>query len=69
MSIRDENYNWKSETEECVREIRKMLEHIFKKYSDKFSLEDLYYLICTEVGSVILREVLKKRREIKTTEK
>lgn len=61
MSIRDENYNWKKETEECTRDIRNVLEHIFKNYEDKFSYEDLYYLICTEANSIIMREVLKKR--------
>lgn len=61
MSIRDENYNWREESEECTREIRKVLEPIFKKYGDEFSFEDLYYLICTEVNSIIMREVLKRR--------
>lgn len=61
MSIRDENYNWREESEECTREIRKVLEPIFKKYDDEFSFEDLYYLICTEVNSIIMREILKRR--------
>ena len=64
MSIRDENYNWKTESEECAREIRKMLKPIFKKYGDKFSFEELHYLICTEVNSIIMREVLKRRIQI-----
>ena len=61
MSIIDENYNWKSESIECSKEIREMLKHIFKKYGDKFSLEDLHYLICNETNSIIMREVLEKR--------
>lgn len=64
MSIRDENYNWKNESEECSKEIRKMLEHIFEKYGDKFSLEDLYYLVCTEANEVILFEVFEKKEEM-----
>lgn len=62
MSVRDENYNWKDESEECSREIRKMTEHILKKYGDKFTLEDLYYLVCTETHHVILHEVFKRRQ-------
>ena len=62
MSVRDENYEWKDESEECTREINKMLKHIFEKYGDKFSLEDLYYLVCTEADRVILFEVFKRRK-------
>ena len=61
MSIRDENHCWKNEAQECIREVNKLLSPIFEKYSDKFSYEDLYYLICTEVNSIIMREVFKHR--------
>lgn len=61
MSVRDENYNWKEESTECVNEIRKVIEPIVKKYNDKFSYEDLYYLVCTEVSTIITREILKKK--------
>ena len=56
MSIRDENYEWKKESSECSKEIREKLIPIFDKYIDEFSFEDLYYLICTEVSSIITRE-------------
>lgn len=61
MSIRNENYDWKDESLKCTKEIREALLPIFKNYGDKFSSEDLYYLICTEANSIITREVLKKK--------
>lgn len=69
MSIRDEDYNWKYESDECTREIRKIIEPIFEKYKDKFSFEDLYYLICTETNSVIIRKVMAARMMTNKKEK
>lgn len=67
MSIRDEKYNWKNEAEECSKEIKKCLEYIFEKYGDKFTLEDLYYLVCTEANEVIMFEIFKKKEEMYKT--
>ena len=63
MSIRDKNYNWKKESENCAKDIREKLILIFDKYIDEFSFEDLYYLICTEASSVITQECVLRRIE------
>lgn len=58
MSIRDENYEWRKEAKDLSRVISDTLKPVFDEYKDKFTFEELYYLVCTEFHEIILLEIL-----------
>ena len=68
MTIRDNNYNWTNEAELCSKEIQKALKPVLEKYKDKFSLEELFYMVSTEFNEMIMIEILDKRERVKKNE-
>jgi len=58
MGIRDKNYNWEQEALDFSQVVGQVLKPIFNEYKDKFTFEEMYYLVCTEFHEIILDECL-----------
>lgn len=60
MSIRDENNEWSKEAKDLSLIIGDTLKPIFNEYKDKFTFEELYYLVCTKFHEIILLDILRE---------
>ena len=58
MGIRDKNMNWKTDSCEFSDTIRRLIEPIFNAYSEKFTYEEMFYLITHTVDDIIIDKAL-----------
>lgn len=58
MGIRNKDMNWRAESIEFSDKIRELIEPIFNTYSEKFTDEEMFYLITHTVDDIIIDKVL-----------
>ena len=64
MGIRDENNNWNKEAKDFSQVVDNALKPILNNYKNRFTFEEMYYLVCTEFHEIILDEILKHKGEM-----
>ena len=58
MGIRNKDMHWRAESIEFSDKIRELIEPIFNTYSEKFTDEEIFYLITRTVDDIIIDKAL-----------
>ena len=63
MGIRDKDMNWKSDSCDFSDTIRRLIEPVFDAYSEKFTYEEMFYLITRTADDIIIDKTLSLKYE------
>ena len=69
MSTRNENYVRTPEADALTKELEDVINPIFDKYKDKYSFEDMFYLVSDVVHRKIIQEVMHRRANVNKIKK
>ena len=65
MGIRKRDMNWRAESIEFSNTIRRLIEPVFNAYSEKFTDEEMFYLITHTVDDIIIDKALDLKYKAK----
>ena len=65
MGIRNKDMPWRAESIEFSDKIMELIEPIFNTYSEKFTDEEIFYLITRTVDDIIIDKALELKYKAK----